>query len=224
VRRARGNRDISQVDRIAVLLTSGPAAPLMASTTSAGQRAMQMGPSSILDAVFFDRPAQIVARDLLGRTLVRRFKGKRIALTVTETEAYLGSHDLASHAARGRTARTETMYGPPGTLYVYLVYGLHWMLNVVTEPVGYPAAVLIRGAGHLSGPGRLASAIHIDAALNGKHAASHSGLWFETGEEAGSVIATPRIGVDYAGPRWSSRKLRFVLRNAYQDLRPVRGR
>src|SRR5215468_8536796 len=174
---------------------------------------MRANPSAILPPTFFDRQAEIVARDLPGRRLVRWLAGKRVALTITETEAYLGPHDLACHAARGRTARTETMYGPPGTLYVYLVYGLHWMLNVVTEPVGYPAAVLIRGAGHLSGPGRLASAIHIDAALNGKHAASHSGLWFETGEEAGSVIATPRIGVDYAGPRWSSRKLRFVLRN-----------
>ena len=114
---------------------------------------MHANPSPILGPGFFDRPADIVARDLAGRMLVRRTGGKRTALTITETEAYLNQHDLACHAARGRTARTEVMYGPPGTLYVYLVYGLHWMLNVVTGPPGYPAAV--RGAGHLRGPGRL---------------------------------------------------------------------
>ncbi len=104
-------------------------------------------PSAILQPAFFDRQADIVARDLPGRTLGRHFEGgKQIALTITETEAYLGPHDLASHAARGRSARTEVMYGPPGTLYVYLVYGLHWMLNVVTGPVGYPAAVLRRAS------------------------------------------------------------------------------
>lgn len=136
-----------------------------------------------------------------------------MALTISETEAYLGPHDLAYHAARGRTACTEVMYGPPGTLYVYFVYGLHWMLNVVTGPAGYPAAVLIRGAGDISGPARLTGALAIDGSLNGRQAAPESGLWFENGIGAQPVVATPRIGVDYAGPRWSGRKLRFVLRN-----------
>ena len=132
---------------------------------------------------------------------------------ITETEAYLGPHDLACHAARGRTARTEIMYGPPGSLYVYFVYGMHWMLNVVTGPEGYPAAVLIRGAGDIAGPARLTRVLEITGALNGKQAAPESGLWFETGEGAQPVTATPRIGVDYAGLRWSARKLRFVLRS-----------
>jgi DNA-3-methyladenine glycosylase len=166
----------------------------------------------MLDESFFDRPADVVARDLPGRILVRRLGGKRNALTVTETEAYLGPHDLASHAARLRTARNDIMYGPPGTIYVYLVYGLHWMLNVVTGPAGYPAAVLIRSAGGVSGPGKLGRALAIDAGLNGRQAAPRTGLWFESGQGAQRVIATPRIGVDYAGPRWSARKLRFVLR------------
>jgi DNA-3-methyladenine glycosylase len=171
------------------------------------------GSLAIVGPAFFDRPADIVARDLVGRTLVRRMGAKRIALPITETEAYLGPHDLASHAARGRTVRTEVMYGPSGTLYVYLVYGLHWMLNVVTGPAGYPAAVLIRGAGSFSGPGRLARALAINQSLNGKQAVPQSGLWFEHGTGAQDVTATPRIGVDYAGPRWSARKLRFVLRS-----------
>jgi DNA-3-methyladenine glycosylase len=173
---------------------------------------MRNGSSVALDPAFFARAADSVARDLLGRTLVRRISGKRMELIINETEAYLGPHDLACHAARGRTARTEVMYGPPGTLYVYFVYGLHWMLNVVTGQEGYPAAVLIRAAGDISGPARLTRALAIDAVLNGRIAAPEAGLWFEGGgSPAARVIATPRIGVAYAGPRWSSRKLRFML-------------
>ena len=172
---------------------------------------MRANPSAILPPTFFDRQAEIVARDLPGRRLVRWLAGKRVALTITETEAYLGPHDLACHAARGRTARTNVMYGPPGTLYIYFVYGLHWMLNVVTGPEGYPAAVLIRAAGDASGPAILTRELSIDGALNGRLAEPRSGLWFENGKATGRVIATPRIGVAYAGPHWSARKLRFVL-------------
>jgi DNA-3-methyladenine glycosylase len=105
------------------------------------------------------------------------------------------------------------MYGPAGFAYVYFTYGMHWMLNVVTGPEGYPAAVLIRGAGEFGGPARLTRGLEITGALNAKQATPESGLWFEAGEGAQPVAATPRIGVDYAGPRWSARKLRFVLRN-----------
>jgi DNA-3-methyladenine glycosylase len=177
------------------------------------RRGAGCGQSSILPSAFFDRPADKVARDLVGRSLVRRSGRERIALTITETEAYLGPHDLACHAARGRTARTEVMYGPPGTLYIYFVYGLHWMLNVVTGHAGHPAAVLIRGAGDISGPARLTRALAVDGSFNGKQAALASGIWFESGSGAQPVVATPRIGVGYAGPSWSGRKLRFVLRN-----------
>jgi DNA-3-methyladenine glycosylase len=175
--------------------------------------------SALLGPAFFERPADLVARELLGKALVRRIGGNRIALAISETEAYLGPHDLACHAARGRTPRTEVMYGPPGTLYVYFVYGLHWMLNVVTGPQGYPAAVLIRAAGHISGPARLTSALVIDGALNGQIAAPRSGLWFECGAPAHKITATPRIGVAYAGPRWSARKLRFALTEAGKRTR-----
>jgi DNA-3-methyladenine glycosylase len=164
-------------------------------------------------------PADVVARELLGRALVRRIRGKRVALTILETEAYLGPHDLACHAARGRTTRTEVMYGPPGTLYIYFVYGLHWMLNVVTGAEGEPAAVLIRSAGGVSGPARLTRTLRIDGALNGRLAEPGSGLWFETGKGSCKAIATPRIGVDYAGPRWSARKLRFLVAVAKREAR-----
>jgi Methylpurine-DNA glycosylase (MPG) len=118
--------------------------------------------STVLGPAFFERPADVVARELLGRALVRRIRGKRVALTISETEAYLGPHDLACHVARGRTTRTEVMYVSPSTLYIYFVYGLHWMLNVVTRPEGYPAAVLIRCAGGVSGPSRLTRTLGIN--------------------------------------------------------------
>jgi DNA-3-methyladenine glycosylase len=169
--------------------------------------------SAVLPPAFFDRPADIVARDLLGKAVVRCMGGEVHALAISETEAYLGPHDLACHSARGRTPRTEVMFGPPGRLYIYLVYGLHLMLNVVTGSEGFAAAVLIRGAGSARGPGRLARALGLTAALNGKAASPDTGLWFEDrGVLARRIVATPRIGVDYAGPRWSRRRLRFVLR------------
>src|SRR5688500_16572959 len=99
-----------------------------------------VGDPNWLPPAFFPRPAEHVARDLLGKRLVRDMGGAVIGSTVVETEAYVGPHDLACHAARGRTARTEVMFGPPGTAYIYLIYGLHWMLNVVTGDEGYPAA------------------------------------------------------------------------------------
>ena len=123
---------------------------------------------AVLEPAFFDRPADQVARDLLGKALLRRIGRNHQTFIITETEAYLGPHDLACHSARGRTARTEVMFGPPGTLYIYLVYGLHWMLNVVTAPPG--SAVLLRSAGGVNGPGRLGAALGISGALNGKAA------------------------------------------------------
>ena len=130
-----------------------------------------------------------------------------------------GPHYFARHAARGRTTRTEAMYGPPGALYIYFVYGLHWMLNVVTGAEGDPAAALIRSAGGVSGPARLTRTLGIDGALNGRLAEPGSGLWFEHGQGPCKAIATPRIGVDYAGPRWSARKLRFLGAVAKREMR-----
>jgi DNA-3-methyladenine glycosylase len=174
---------------------------------------------AVLEPAFFERPADQVARDLLGKALLRRIGPRQQAFIITETEAYLGPHDLACHSARGRTARTEVMFGPPGTLYIYLVYGLHWMLNVVTAPPG--SAVLLRSAGSVNGPGRLGAALAIAGALNGKPAQPSIGLWFEDWPAAGRMAATARIGVDYAGKVWSRRKLRFVL--APSNLPPEPG-
>lgn len=166
----------------------------------------------VLEPAFFDRPADDVARGLLGKALVRRQGTSQQAWIITETEAYLGPHDLACHSARGRTRRTEPMFGPPGTLYVYLVYGLHLMLNIVTGPEGFAAAVLIRSAGSVQGPGRVARALELTADFNAKVASPTAGLWFEDRQALPRrIIALPRVGVGYAGPQWSRRKLRYVL-------------
>jgi len=111
--------------------------------------------NQILDQPFFARPALTVARDLLGKYLVRQRRSAERAVMISEVEAYIGPHDLACHGRFGRTARTEVMYGPAGHWYVYLCYGMHWMLNVVTDEMDWPAAVLFRGAGGFSGPGKL---------------------------------------------------------------------
>lgn len=166
-----------------------------------------------LPPAFFDRPADIVARELVGARLVRHLPDGIIVTDLTETEAYLGPHDLACHAARGRTKRNDALYGPPGTLYVYLCYGIHWMLNFVVGPLDYPAAVLVRGVTLASGPGRLTAALSIGPSLNGMPMGEAAGLWLASPDPCAPrqrVIATPRIGIDYAGPKWVNRKLRFV--------------
>lgn len=171
----------------------------------------------LLPPAFFARPAEAVALELLGKTLIRR-RGRRLeALPITETEAYVGPEDLACHAARGRTARTEVMFGPAGRFYVYLIYGMYWMLNVVTGDTGHPAAVLIRGAGAgaVAGPGRLTRALAITGALNGKPSVERTGLWIAdmgTAPPAEAILRTARIGVDYAGPIWAAKEYRFVLK------------
>jgi DNA-3-methyladenine glycosylase len=171
----------------------------------------------VLAASFFNRPAAHVARDLLGKAVMRK---RGISLTssiIVETEAYEGRHDLACHSARGRTARTEVMFGPPRYLYVYRVYGLHWMLNVVTGGVDDAAAVLICGVNQVTGPGRVAAALGIEGSLNARDARPSTGLWFEDAGQKiprSRITRTPRIGVDYAGPIWSAKRLRFVLRVA----------
>jgi DNA-3-methyladenine glycosylase len=170
-----------------------------------------MSPGKQLPLSFFRRPAAIVARALVGTSLVRADDRGIRRFTIVETEAYEGVHDLASHSSKGRTARTEAMFGPAGRFYVYRVYGLHWMLNVVTGEIDNGEAVLIRGVRGISGPGRVARALQIDQNLHGKPAARASGLWFEvSGDAPLKMRRTARIGVDYAGPIWSAKKLRFV--------------
>ena len=131
---------------------------------------------------------------------------------ITEVEAYDGEKDLACHASKGRTKRTEVMYRAGGIWYVYLCYGMHEMLNLVTGPADYPAAILIRGVSGISGPGRLTKNLQIDRRLNGQPAAPPSGLHLEDtglGVPRRSIKAGPRVGVNYAGPVWAAKLWRF---------------
>ncbi|MBI2610380.1 DNA-3-methyladenine glycosylase [Candidatus Kaiserbacteria bacterium] len=171
----------------------------------------------VLRRNFFERRPQTVARELLGKFLVRRVGGKTRAYVITETEAYDGTHDLACHASKGRTRRTEVMFGPAGYWYVYFVYGMYDMLNIVTGLKGYPSAVLIRACQGktltLDGPGKLTRELGITHMMNGKPAVKSSGLWVEDrGVEIklGDIKRTPRIGVAYAGS-YADKLWRFVL-------------
>jgi len=165
---------------------------------------------------FYTRDTLKVARELLGKRLVRVIDGERLSGLVVETEAYIGEEDRACHASRGRTPRTEVMYGPPGHSYIYFIYGMYHCLNVVTDKVGFPAAVLIRGIqpqegveymhgnrgfrpeGELTnGPGKLCQALAIDRSLNGLDLCTSDLLFIEEARVAdpGEIEVTPRIGI-----------------------------
>ena len=170
--------------------------------------------SKILGEEFFDRPTLTVARELIGKRLCRRIGRRCVKLPIMEVEAYDGVKDKASHAHRGITKRNAVMFGPAGYWYVYLCYGIHWLLNIVTGPREYPAAILIRGAGEYRGPGRLTKALEIDKSHDRLCAKPHSGLWVEEGAlrlPSSAIVRKPRIGVDYAGLQWSRKPYRFSV-------------
>jgi len=171
-----------------------------------------------LPRTFYDRDPIGVARALLGKHLVHESEGVERIGRIVEVEAYLGPHDLAAHSARGLTERTKTMFGPPGHAYVYLIYGMYYCMNVVTQPEGVASAVLLRALepvrnveGRTQGPGLLCKAMHIDKHLNGHDLLSDD--FYLTGSGAAAdftIIKRPRIGVDYAGP-WAKKLLRFYV-------------
>jgi len=184
--------------------------------------------SARLTRAFFARPTLAVARDLLGQRLVRARDGQRMGGLIVECEAYIGEADTACHAWHGRTPRTEVMYAPPGHAYVYFTYGMHWMLNVVTERADYPAAVLIRAIAAdegvaamrrlrsreplCDGPAKLCQALAIDRALNGADLATGGELYLERMPRVppAQVRRTPRIGIQNADRVARERLWRFV--------------
>jgi DNA-3-methyladenine glycosylase len=176
-----------------------------------------------LPRTFYDRDTILVAQELLGKLLVHQRNGVERIGKIVEVEAYLGEHDLAAHSSKGRTARTQTMFGPPGFAYVYLIYGVHHCMNVVTERAGHASAVLLRAVepvknieGRTQGPGLLCRAMEIDRRLNAHDLLSED--FFIAQPEAAekvSIVRRPRIGVDYAG-HWAKRRLRFYIKgNAF---------
>lgn len=173
--------------------------------------------NKVLSQQYFSRPTVQVARSLIGKYLVRSIDGRVIAGKIIEVEAYVGPQDKACHASRGKTQRTEVMFGPGGTAYVYLIYGMYHCLNVVTEQEEFPAAVLIRAIEVdgvlIDGPGRLCRVLQIDRSLNRIDLTTQESLWFEDRGGRilrGQVAALPRIGVDYAGA-WAKKPWRFRL-------------
>jgi DNA-3-methyladenine glycosylase len=169
---------------------------------------------------FYDRDTIAVARDLLGKELVHVTPAGERRGRIVEVEAYLGTHDLAAHSSKGLTDRTRIMFGPPGYAYVYLIYGMHHCMNVVTEPAGRGAAVLLRAleplpplAGPTNGPGLLCRTMGIDRRLNGHDLLSPD--FFITFPDAPAdfkIIKRPRIGVAYAR-HWAKRLLRFYIKD-----------
>lgn len=172
---------------------------------------------------FYNRDTITVARELLGKLLLHVTDGIERVGRIVEVEAYLGPHDLAAHSSRGVTERNKVMFGPPGHAYVYFIYGMHHCMNVVTEPAGHGAAVLLRAlepvrnlAGRASGPGLLCRAMGIDRRLNGHDLLSDDFFLMEPAVvERFQIIKCPRVGVDYA-KHWAKRHLRFYIKgNAF---------
>ena len=164
---------------------------------------------------FFTRDVLEVAPDLLGKSLVRKYKGDITQkYIITEVEAYRGSEDLACHASKGRTARTEIMFHDGGHIYVYLIYGMYWMLNFVTAKKDIPQAILIRGIDGFNGPGKLSKALKIDKSFYGESLLSSDRLWIEDGFKNIEFKTTSRIGIDYAGEIWKNKPWRYNLKTS----------
>ncbi|MEI6609910.1 MAG: DNA-3-methyladenine glycosylase [Deltaproteobacteria bacterium] len=187
---------------------------------------------TILNKEFYENDTLRVARALIGKKLVRQIGGLQLSGMIVETEAYCGSEDSACHAHRGKTSRNSVMFGPPGHAYVYFTYGMHYLLNMVTEAEGKPCAVLIRaimpfagleemearrrrkGRELTNGPAKLCQALAIDKSLNGWDLTPGKELWVEDYKKitAKLITATPRIGIDYARDKHRNALWRFVLK------------
>ncbi len=167
-------------------------------------------PPRELPPEFFQASAKELAPRLVGKLLCRRLaSGEVLRCRITETECYYGEKDTACHAHKGRTARTEVMYRTGGVAYVYLCYGIHYLLNVVTGPDGFPEAVLIRGVEGYDGPGKLTKAMQIGKAQNGQFLSSTGEIWLEEDGTKVKVSRHRRIGISYASQRDQERKWRF---------------
>lgn len=168
--------------------------------------------NSRLPSVFFQRDVLEVAPELLGKALVRQFEdGRTKRYVITEVEAYSGNGDRACHASKGKTKRTEVMFREGGLVYVYLVYGIHWLLNIVTGEEGDASAVLIRGVEEIPGPGRVGKALQLDKSFYGENLATSDRIWIEHSENQPKYRTTSRVGINYAGEPWISKPWRYLV-------------
>ena len=166
----------------------------------------------LLDQSYFARPATELAPDLIGKLLCRRIGNEVLRRRITETECYFGTGDTACHAHKGRTPRTDTLYLAGGVSYVYLCYGIHSLLNLVTGEEDHPEAVLIRGIEGASGPGRVTKALSVTCADNRLLLTPENGIWIEDDDTPPpAYVALPRVGIDYAAEADRLRPWRFLV-------------
>lgn len=166
-----------------------------------------------LDYTFYRRDVLQVAPELIGKFLVRKFDdGKIFCSMITEVEAYRGEEDLGCHASKGRSPRTEIMYHDGGVIYVYLIYGMYWMLNFVTGWMEHPQAVLIRGLESFYGPGKITRELKINGSFYGASLVDSGKIWVEDNGLMVNHVAGTRIGIDYAGDVWKNKMWRFSIK------------
>ena len=160
---------------------------------------------------FYNRDVLELAPDLLGKKLVRYINNEKFEYFITEVEAYRGTEDLACHSSKGRTTRTEAMYMEGGHIYMYLIYGMYWMFNIVAGPYGIPQAALIRSLQEINGPGRLSRELKLDKSFYGESLVSSDRIWLESGIKVNEIKIGKRVGIDYSGEYWKNVEWRFFL-------------
>lgn len=164
-----------------------------------------------LKITYFQNDVLDIAPDLIGKVLIRRFDDKTTRnYIITETEAYRGEEDLACHACKGITERTSVMYKSGGLVYVYLIYGMYWMLNFVTGKENHPQAVLIRCVEGFSGPGKVGRELKLDKSFYGESLETSKRIWIEDQGFPNNFITDTRVGIDYAGDLWKNKAWRFI--------------
>ncbi len=167
--------------------------------------------NTVLTEKFFHRDCLEVAPDLVGKLIVRTFEdGSEIALRITETEAYRGEEDTACHACKGRTPRTELLYGKSGIIYVYLCYGMHWLMNVITGEENQPQGVLFRACEVYDGPAKLTKRLGIDKSFNGEPICGNPRIRIEYDGYCPEIETLPRVGINYATPEYRDIPWRFA--------------
>ncbi len=169
--------------------------------------------TEILTEEFFHRDALEVAPELVGKIIARRLEdGTVIRERIAETEVYRGEEDLGCHASKGRTKRTEILYGESGVIYVYLCYGMHWLMNVITGEKEQPQGVLFRSGEVKNGPAKLTKYLQIDGSFNGEKLCGNERVWIEDDGTRPELMTAPRVGIDYAGEYWKNVKWRYIAK------------
>ncbi len=163
---------------------------------------------------FFQRDVRLAADQLIGKLIVRKFENVEMeSFRITEIEMYVGEEDLACHAAKGRTKRTEVMYLKGGLVYVYLIYGMYWMFNIVCGPEENPQAILVRAVENIDGPGKLGRKLRLDKSFYGEDLEQSDRIWIEHDGRRYNYTKHGRINIDYAGDTWKNKAYRYRIKD-----------